>query len=79
MSSNAASIENLGNGLLKIYHKDNLRTALFDTDPLSVYLFDKNRRIIATEEMKCKRFVDVMKLCRDWVLYGKYDEADFAA
>jgi hypothetical protein len=56
-----------------------LRTAVFDIDCLSVYLFNGNHRIIATEQMKGKSFPDIYNICNDWVRNGKYNESDFAA
>lgn len=79
ISNAPASVEHCGTGLLKIYHKETLRTALFDINEGSVYLFNKNRRVIATEKMNYKSLVAIMKLCKDWVCYGTYDEGDFSA
>jgi len=63
---------------VKIYSENNLRSALLDISCMSVYFFNGNRRIIATERMN-KSLVEALDLCRIWVYVGTFNESDFAA
>ena len=64
---------------IKIYSTETIRSALLDIKSMSVYLFNGNRRIIATERMRDKTIVAAMDLCKVWVYDGIYNESDFAA
>ena len=65
--------------VIKIFSSKNLRSAILDAQCMSVYLFNGNHRIIATEQMRGKTIASVMDLCKVWVYDGIYDESDFAA
>lgn len=63
--------------VIKMYSTDNLRSAIFDVECMSVYLFKGNSRIIATSEMKNSP-VAAHNICKRWVKEGSYYESDFA-
>jgi hypothetical protein len=71
-------VKAMNGSILKFGSKENLRSALFDINDMSVYLFDKNRRVIATDNMR-KGPADAIHICRTWILEGIYNENDFAA
>jgi hypothetical protein len=71
-------LEHYNKDVIKLYSNGNLRSAILDITCMSVYFFNGNRRIIATEQMN-KTVVAAMDLCKIWVHDGTYNESDFAA
>ena len=71
--------ERYSDSVMKIYNKNNMRSALLDFNCMSVYFFRGNRRVIATEHLNGKTVAEALKLCGTWVNYGTYEESDFAA